>query len=309
MSISFPLISPPKRGIALGSGGAKGIIHLPVLLFFEQRGVKFHALAGSSMGALVGAVYLCGNLKKFSDRILSASKKVLLPLIEPVFPRHGLLATGRIRDFLSEYIPPDKKIEDLPARFCAVATDYDTGDAVLLMSGNLLDAVCASVSIPGIFVPVRLNGRVLIDGGVANPVPVDVARAMGANRIVAVNCHPHVKRKGKTRSSLSSGHDAAGRLIPDNWFSFLGPLLKAKAKNGQDDLPTIFDVFSQTLDIMEYKNTIHLLKHEKPSVIIEPDVRSIDSLEFERGVEIFAIARAEIERNRRKLDRFCRRFF
>lgn len=306
MGFSLPFLSPSKRGIALGSGGAKGIIHVPVLLHFEQKGVKFDVVVGSSMGALVGAVYMCGNLRNFSERILSSTKKDMLPLIEPLFPRHGLLGTKRIRDFLSPYIPADARIEDLPGVFCAVVTDYHTGEALALTRGNLLDSVCASISIPGIFVPVKIDGRVLIDGGVASPVPVEIARQLGAKRIVAVNCHPNVKRKGAAQVAQKTHRDSS-KLVPDNWLSVLSPVLKGRDK--KENLPSIIDVFSQTLDIMEYKNTCYSLKQEKPEVIIEPDVREIDALEFERGVEIYAISRAEIERKKKKIDRFCRSFF
>lgn len=304
MRFSLPFISPPVKGIALGSGGAKGIIHVPVLLFFEQKGLKFDIVVGSSMGALVGAIYLCGNLKKFSERILSASRKDLLPLIEPVFPRHGLLATGRIREFLEDYIPREIQIEDLPADYCAVATDYYSGDVVLLKNGNLLDAVCASISIPGIFVPVKLNNKVLMDGGVANPVPVDIARSMGAGKVVAVNCHPHVKRKGGTGPVVLEKNLFSRKLISNNWSSFLKPVIDLKGRD--ESLPSIFDLFTQTLDIMEYKNTYYSLKQSKPTVIIEPDVRDVDSMDFERAVEIYSLARNEIERKRKKLERFCR---
>lgn len=307
MSLGLPFLSPVKRGIALGSGAAKGIMHVPVLLHFEQKGVRFDAVAGSSMGALVGAVYVCGNLKKFSEKILSAKKKDLLPLIEPVFPRHGLLATGRIRAFLSAYIPEDARIEDFGGRYCAVATDYHSGEEVLLKKGNLLDAVCASIAIPGIFVPGRIDGRVLIDGGVASPVPVSVVRKMGANRIVAVNCHPNVKRNGYRTPGSAPRASLSKSIIPENWISFFSPI--RKGRGSEQGLPSIIDLFSQALDIMEYQNTYYSLKREKPDIIIEPDVRHIDSLEFERGVEIYAISRAEIEKKSGKIDRFCRRFF
>jgi NTE family protein len=201
----------PKIGLALGAGSARGIAHLGVLKVLEKYKVPIDYIAGSSMGALIGAMYACGLdvdfMIKFANELHSRS------WIDLCMPRSGLISGKKVQSML-QIITRNRTFSDLKLPFAAVATDIERGEAVVIRSGPVCTAVRASISIPVIFKPVRLNGRMLVDGGVVDRVPVSVAKEMGADVVIAVDVNKFVTYQ------------------PVN---------------------NIFDVMFQTLDIMERK--------------------------------------------------------
>jgi NTE family protein len=280
-------------GIALGSGGAKGIAQIAIIEYLEAMGIRPQMIAGASAGALVGGMYACGSLWDFKRDLLNMEWNDFLRLVDPVLPRSGLVAGEKAMEFLSGYIPASMNIEDLPLKMRVWPTDYASGDAVVISSGSLLQAVRASISMPGVFTPVRYGDYLLIDGGVANPVPVDIVREMGAGLVIAVNLHPSlpprlVKKKMKEKTpeigvadehSPESGN--TGRLA-GWWHSVTGFFSRHKSPAPYDgpELPSIVDVMMQTLDIMELQNTQLLLRYHKPTVLIEPQLQHFKTLDF-----------------------------
>ncbi|HRX15483.1 MAG TPA: patatin-like phospholipase family protein [Spirochaetota bacterium] len=317
----FSKMSRGKIGVALSSGGAKGLAHINVLEFLDEHDVKIDYIAGSSIGALVGAVYYSGTLSQFKNEFGSFSWRDIVHLVDPVFPKSGIIAGKKIMKYLERFIDPDINIEELPGKLAIVATDYFTGNPVIMREGNLLKAVRGSISIPGVFVPYDYDGRILIDGGVANPIPVDVVKKMGAKRVVAVNLHPsakviHGKKKLKKlkniafrRKKRTMGNRIAShiKINASGWFSFLSSYLKLDNGNEPNEdpkgyeMPSIIDVFMQSMEVMEYMNTFALLRYNKPSVLIEPAVREINGLDFDSGKEVLRIGQQAVEENRKKL--------
>ena len=163
--ISLPAIlrvfGKQRVGVALGSGGSKGIAHISVLEFIDSLGIPVHMISGSSIGAFVGAIYSVGALKKLKEDLLKMKRLEMLPYFDPVFPKSGILGGKKVMEFMRRYIPVDTRIENMQIPLGVVATDLGTGRAVVFKSGNLLDALRASISIPGIFEPVRYRDRVL----------------------------------------------------------------------------------------------------------------------------------------------------
>ncbi|NCC56905.1 MAG: patatin, partial [Synergistales bacterium] len=189
----------PKIGIALGSGGARGMAHIGVLRALEEAGVKPELVAGTSIGALVGGIYSAGKINELTEIALGLDwKKAARYFMEVSFPRSGLIEGARINEFLLEMVG-DRSIEDLPRAFSAVATDIMSGREEVLAVGGLVDAIRASISIPGIFTPAKVNDTFLVDGGLVNPVPVNVCRKMGAEFVIAVDIN-----NGRT---VSEQHD------------------------------------------------------------------------------------------------------
>ncbi|WP_239112183.1 patatin-like phospholipase family protein [Halomicronema sp. CCY15110] len=177
-------------GLALGSGGARGWAHIGVIRALEEAGIQIHAIAGSSIGAFVGAIYAADELDELEAFVQSLNWRAIVSYFDVVFPSTGLLDGNRIYDLLSEHLC-DRQIEDTKIPFCCVATDLEAGSPVCLEQGRLADAVRASISMPGIFTPFQHSGRHLGDGGIVNPVPVDVARRLGVDVVLAVNLnHP-----------------------------------------------------------------------------------------------------------------------
>ncbi len=178
------MVSEPKIGLALGSGGARGLAHIGVLKVLERENIPVSMIAGSSIGALVAAFYSAGQDIDGMIKISRAFKRKFF--IDVTVPKLGFIAGKRIKEFIRIFTY-NKNIEDLHLPVGIVATDIHTGEKVVFRSGPVADAVRASISIPGIFVPEEYNGRVLVDGGVSDRVPVSVVKEMGADLVIAVD--------------------------------------------------------------------------------------------------------------------------
>lgn len=250
--------SRAKVGLALGSGAALGIAHIGVIKALCEAGIPIHMIAGTSMGALVGACYAAdAQITKLEEIARTSNLRKLTGLLDPKFTflGSGLLSGGRIVNLLKSLIG-EKDFKDAAIPFSAIATDLRTGNEVVISSGSLVKAVRASISIPVIFVPVNYEGRYLVDGGTINPIPADVVRYMGATFTIAVN----VLNDPKKRRHLGLTGD--------------------KKLNKP---PTLFNTLIQTFYIMEYE--IIRSSILKADIIIEPDVSYMEPYEFHRGPE------------------------
>ena len=185
----------PKVGIALDSGGAKGGAHLGVMDVLIENQVPLELIVGSSAGAFAGALYAARRVEALKEIIEDLTLRESLGYyMDPVFPISGLLAGKRARSFIHNIVG-DVMIEELPVRFVAVATDLLSGETVAIDHGPLVDAVMASVSMPGIFKPVVHMNRLLTDGGVSDPLPLDVLKRYTPEITIACNLHPHLARR------------------------------------------------------------------------------------------------------------------
>jgi NTE family protein len=295
-----------KVGLALGSGGSKGIAHIAVIEHLQSMGIPIDMIAGSSIGAIVGALHCCGSLERFKEDLLNAKVREMISLVDLVFPRSGFIQGNDFVEFMKKYIPADARIEDLDTPLCIVATDYNDGKAVLFQSGNVLQAMRASMSIPGVFIPLKSGETYLIDGGVANPLPVNIVKKMGANLTIAVNLPPTLKHRFRSplKEAATKGHkdiDPATVQIMNadhnleksskengrSWLeTFHGWLKREKKKDEKEEYPGIFEVITQSIDIMEYVNTTLMLKYNSPTVLIEPAVLDFKTLDFTKAEEI-----------------------
>ncbi|WEZ09791.1 patatin-like phospholipase family protein [Priestia flexa] len=186
----------PTIGLALGSGGARGFAHLGVIKVLVENNILIHYLAGSSMGALVAAMYASGTeMSQLYKMALTFKRKYYLDF---TIPKMGFIAGNRIKS-LVKALTKNKKIEDLNIPVAIVATDLKAGEKVIFKTGSVAQAVRASISIPGIFAPENVNGRLLVDGGVIDRIPVSIVREMGADIVLAVDVS-HVKRNAEITS-------------------------------------------------------------------------------------------------------------
>ncbi len=297
-----------KVGLVLGSGGAKGISHIAVIEYINELGIPIDMIAGASISALVGALYCTGSLQNFKKDLLSMDRKTYLDFFDPIFPVSGLLGSDSIIKFIQKYIPENLKFEDLKIPLNIVATDYQTGKPIVFSSGNIVQAIRASISIPGIFTPVPYGDTFLIDGGVANPLPIDVTKSMGAGLIVAVNLHPSVKPKIMNNEKIKSLKKQApkpekndekqsyvGLILEkakniaqfgkNTWLKYLSSYMNNEKVQDRKKLPNIFDIIFQSIDIMGYTTTAMMLKYDPPAVLIEPNLLDFKSMDFSRGIE------------------------
>jgi NTE family protein len=309
------LVPRPKIGLALGSGSARGLAHLGVIRAIEDAGIELDFIAGTSMGALIGAIHAAGKLGELEATFRTFDWKKTVSFFDVVLPKSGLLDGARISALARAHIHATS-IETLPKPFAAVATDIVSGEEIVIRSGDVIEAVRASLSVPGIFTPVRSNGRVLVDGGLTNPVPVSVARAMGADIVIAVDLnHEIIAGKNmkplltaaKTQSTKDSTSGIFSRWVGDYRLSMKDIRQKLLAGDNPasaqfrkwlstEPLPSIFEVLLASINIMETRITHARLLLDQPDVIIQPPLGHIRFLEFGRAEEIIAIGYEHTQR-------------
>ncbi|MCD6541031.1 patatin-like phospholipase family protein [Candidatus Bipolaricaulota bacterium] len=198
--------------MALASGGARGSAHVGVLKVLEREGIEVSAIAGSSIGSMVGGAYAAGvSVERIEQEWLNTNLPKVVRSFLPTFPRAGLSSGGELRKYLKSMFG-DLRIEDLEIPFAAVACDLDTGETVVLREGPLVDALRASTAIPGIFFPVRWGRRILVDGGLVEPLPVRVCRELGAEIVIGVDIvpRPPADHPGGTAHLAPAGPAAGG---------------------------------------------------------------------------------------------------
>ncbi|GAA5078505.1 patatin-like phospholipase family protein [Roseibacterium beibuensis] len=276
----------PKIGLALGSGGARGWCHLGVLSVLDEMGVEADIVAGCSMGALVGAAEAGGVRSNLTDWALALTHSRFLSLVDLRLSAGGLVAGREIANVLSEW-GLECEIESLSRSFTAVATRLDNGREIWLGQGPLLPAVRASLAIPGLFTPQSIDGHWLVDGGLTNPVPVSVARARGADVIIAVN--PNAKPSGRVwvpEAGEGAGIWAALEqrfmdLLPQDWRP------EPDEAAGQP-APQAIEAVNAALDMLtEYLRRTRAAA-DPPDVSIEVDLTDLSALSFfeaEKAIE------------------------
>lgn len=284
-----------KVGLVLGCGGAKGLSHIGVIKFLEDNDIKIDFITGSSIGALVGGAYAGGlSIKEIENIALETDLTSTAKLFSPGFGKSGLVTGTNVQKFLTSILG-NKNIEDLQIPFTAVATDIITGEEIHFNKGNLVEAIRASISIPIVFQPVIRNNIVLVDGGIVNPVPINVAREMGADHIIAINVlsseiMPDIKHDKKRPNKIDL--DKPLEIIPalqrklddlivDN--KWIMNFIKHKEKQ---DLPGMKKIFNRSVQIVQEKLIELSIELYKPDVLIEPDVGSVNMFEFYNAEEI-----------------------
>jgi NTE family protein len=286
----------PRIGLALGSGSARGWAHIGAIRALEERGVKPDIVCGTSVGALVGAVYASGELDQLERWVSSLGWTTVVRLMDLTW-RGGLIRGNRLFSLFRSTFQ-DRDISELPVIFGAVATELASGREVWLREGKVMDAVRASCAMPGLITPVVRNGTVIVDGGLVNPVPVSMCRALGADLVIAVDLS-----WGKLGPYRDRGRDRAlaPREVP-GWLgrvksSWLQRSLKKNKRNDEDVIiPSIFEVFTTALDIVEMKVARSRLAGEPADVMLTPLLPDFATMDFHRAKEAIAEGRASVER-------------
>lgn len=272
----------PVIGLALGGGSARGWSHIGVIRVLEQAGIQPDVISGTSIGALVGAVYAAGELTRFEQWIVGLKFSEIVSYMD-ISLNSGLLKGERLMEFFrKDYV--DRPIEALPIPFAAVATSLHNGAEVWLRAGSTLDAVRASIALPGLFEPSLIDGKMLVDGGLVNPVPVSLARAMGADIVIAVDLSSNISGESVQVSK------AEGSLVEqqDDWLAKLKHGLDKVMPNtspAKQNLPSILDVMSTSINIMQVRITHSRMADDPPDIIVTPHLAHINLLDFHRAQE------------------------
>ena len=252
----------PRVGLALGAGGARGWSHIGVIRALEAEGVRPAVVCGTSIGALVGAAYASGDLDRLESWVRGLSWTDVLSLVDPTW-RGGLIKGVKLLEFFRRHFQ-DREIASLPMAYGAVSTDLSSGREVSLVSGSVLEAVRASIALPGVFTPVAREGQLLVDGGLVNPVPVSLCRTLGADVVIAVDL----------------GWAKLGR----------------RRAEPNEDLPSVLEVFLTSIDIMQVRAARSRLAGEPADALVTPLLPGFGTMEFHRAAEAIEAGREAVQR-------------
>lgn len=300
----------PKIGLALGSGAARGWAHIGVIEALLEMGIVPDIVCGTSIGALVGAAYAADRLDALHTTVGSLGWREIASLLDVKLSAGGLIEGARIEALLYE-LGISAPIESFPKRFAAVATDLVTGREIWLETGPIGRAVRASISMPGVFSPVRLNDAWLLDGGLVNPVPVSLCRALGADIIIAVDLNSNLLGRRFSSNEAETPPDGQPRRefvdrlleqLPRGVRDQFGPLA-AKLLQPEPSAPAYFGVLANALNIMQEHITRTRLAGELPHVLLSPRLANMSWMEFHRAHEAIAEGRACVERARLSLQK------
>jgi NTE family protein len=283
----------PVIGLALGGGAARGFAHIGILRSLLANGVVPDVVVGTSIGAVVGGSYAAGHLDALEDWARSLQPRSVFGYLDIRLNGSGLIGGEKLATQLEATIGP-VQISDLPVKFASVATEVRTGHEIWLTQGRLVDAVRASYALPGIFAPVLVGDRWLVDGALVNPVPVSAARALGAEIVIAANVSSDVFGHGTTIFSHGTPLEDAdpapetrtrkrgiGRFFSPEW------ILKREIF-GTPERPGISTVMVDAFNIMQDRITRARLAGDPPDLLISPRVGKIGWFDFHRADELMA---------------------
>jgi len=278
-----------KIGLALGSGSSRGWSHIGIINELSRLGIEPDIVCGTSVGAMVGAAYAKGNIAKLEAWACSLTKFDVAKFLDINSSMTGFVHTERFHDFLNEYIASDEDIiENLSKVYAAVSTDLESGREIWLTEGSLIQAVWASMSLPGLFPAIRYNDSWLIDGGLVNPVPVSVCRALGANIVIAVNLNGDIVGKHLGRTGTKGLEKKPNSGITKKITDLVKEYTNLSFLNGDEDEeqpPGLLNAIAASVNITQDRITRSRMAGDPPDIIFSPKLSDIGLLELYRARE------------------------
>jgi len=274
-----------RVGLALGSGAARGWAHIGVIRTLERNAIVPDVVCGTSIGALVGAAMVCGELPRLEKWVRSLSWQKVISYFD-LSMSAGLIKGQKLFDFFRENVA-DRDIGSLGYRFGAVATDLANGREIWLRNGLVFDAVRASISLPGLFTPVARDGQWLVDGGLVNPIPVSMCRALGADLVIAVDLNTDLLTTRDSQPGRVAADSADASQKPVSLLDRVQNKLAAALalETGDHDTPSIMDVVTASINIMQVRITRSRLAGEPADSLITPRLAHFALLDFHRASE------------------------
>ncbi len=296
---SEPAATRPSIGLALGGGAARGFAHIGVMQTLIKHGIVPDVIVGTSIGAVVGGCYAAQQLEGLEEWSRKLTVRNILSYLDINLSGTGLIRGGHLAAELEKSLT-DQRIEDLPIRFAAISTEFNTGHEIWLTRGRLADALRASYALPGIFPPVKIGGRWLVDGALVNPVPVSAARALDARLVIAVNLNSDLFGRGTIIASHGSDEsDEPPPLVPKaNGIlgMFGGESLLRRQFVGREGSPGIPTVMMEAFNVMQDRITRARLAGDPADVMISPRLGPIGMFDFHRAAEAIAIGAEATEK-------------
>jgi len=305
-------VTRARLGLALGSGSARGWAHIGILHALAERGLRPEVITGASVGALVGAACAADRLADLERWVCTLTQRDVWRLVDTTFRGGGVMTGNRLMEAIAAQIG-DEPIESLPVGFGAVATDLYTGEEIWLRDGPFMSAVRASSGLPGLLAPTWHKGRWLIDGGVVNPLPVSLCRALGADFVIAVDLSRSVTNIAMRASERLNGPTAANGAESDElhhqpatessaeitailkkWSGLVDGLVESFRSRRAE--PGLFEVMSSAVNIMQDRITRSRLAIDPADVVLRPDLADFQLMDFHRAREAIDVGRAYVER-------------
>ena len=285
-----------KVGLALGSGSSRGWSHIGIIHALADMDITPDIVCGTSVGAMVGASYASGKLDKLEEWALSLTKLDTARFFDINVSMNGFINVRKIHDFMNKTVASDdSNIEDIEKTYAAIATELETGREIWLSSGSTIQAVLASMALPGLFPPIKINHKWLVDGGLVNPVPVSVCRALGADIVIAVNLNGDIVGKHMKKPKKKPEDDAsvAGK-ISSLVKAYSGSLFKSS--DNDDDSPGLLDTLAGSINITQDRITRSRMAGDPPDILISPKLSQIGLLELYRANEAINEGRKCVQR-------------
>ena len=284
-----------KIGLALGSGSSRGWAHIGVLEALEELGIHPTIVAGTSIGAIVGAAYAADRLALLKTRLASFTRLDLARFFR-IGRSRSFVDTAKLQDFFDQYVvSPDTRIEDLPIRYATVATALESGREVWLTTGLVTRAIWASIALPGVFAPYWYQGHWFLDGGLVNPVPVSVCRALGADVVIAVNLNGDLL----SRYAFAGMQAMEAEGKSGDWGSRISRVFHSGKHKGAKQLPAapgFVDTLAASINIVQERITRSRMAGDPPDLVLMPRLAHVSLLEFYRGEEAIEEGRQAVRR-------------
>jgi NTE family protein len=299
-------MSQPRLGFALGAGSARGWAHIGILQALAERGFVPDVVTGASVGALVGAVSAAGRLADLEQWVCTLTQRDVWRLVDMTFRGGGVMTGNRLMEAIARHVG-DTPIESLPIPFGAVAADLYTGEEIWLRDGPFMAAVRASSGVPGLFAPTWHAGRWLVDGGVVNPVPVSMCRALGADVVIGVDLSRSVTNVAKRASDqpeksmqaestdpqvTEPAASAEGMAILKRWSGLVDGLVESFRSRHTE--PGLLEVMSGSVNIMQDRITRSRLAIDPADLVLRPDLADFQMMDFHRAREAIEIGRRHV---------------
>jgi len=276
-----------KIAVALGGGGAKGYAHIGIIRALLESGVKIDIVTGTSIGAFVGAIFADGGIEELEEFVLKIKFSKLPQILTPAFSRLGLLSGDYAKKLLDQFLDV-KNIEDLSIPFAVVATDINNGKSVTFTSGSIKNAIRASIAIPGLITPVLMDDCFLVDGGATDPVPVEAARKLGADIVIAVdlvsNFKPFTDDVGTRRILKQLPFQSKIENLGD-YIKTIGEslyLFESKKRSSFSN-KTVFDIIQRISVVTQARLIETSFRLTPPDIVLRPEVSNIGILDFHKA--------------------------
>jgi NTE family protein len=282
--------------LVLGSGGARGYAHIGVIETLEAQGYEIRSISGSSMGALIGAVYAAGKMEAYKEWVLSLDFLDTLKLLDISLTHGGIVNIDTVYKKIESMIG-DKHIEDLPIRYMAVASDIKNQKKIWFKKGKLIDAIRASIAIPTVFTPIVKNDMILVDGGVLDPLPIASVSSDDTDLIIAVNLNANIPNTYKVEKPPKT-QNALYKKTVELVDKAKQAIVHDRASQNQDI--DIFYILNKSLDATQNVIVDNTIKEYQPDLIIEIPRESCESYEFDKAYEMIEIGKMTTQKSLKK---------